>query len=59
VSNTTNGTRIEAKPETMNTLDGFVREGALRMLQAALYAEVQEYLDRLKGLLMAKDGVWS
>jgi putative transposase len=41
VSNTTTGTQIEAMPETLNTLEGFVREGARRMLQAALDAKKQ------------------
>ena len=54
MSNTTTGTRVEAMPETMNTLEGFVREGARRMLQAALDAEVQEYVDGLKGLVDGK-----
>ena len=51
MSNITTGTRVEAMPETMNTLEGFVREGARRMLQAALDAEVQEYVDGLKDMV--------
>jgi len=40
VSNTTTETRFEAMPETAKALEDFVREGARRMLQAALDAEV-------------------
>jgi putative transposase len=45
VSKATTETRFEATPETMKTLEDFVREGARRMLQAALDAEVTEYIE--------------
>jgi putative transposase len=41
-------TQTEAMPETMGVLDGIVREGARKMLQAALEEEIQEHLARFK-----------
>ena len=48
-------TQIEATPETMGTLEAIVREGARKMLQAALEAEIEEHLSRFKNLV-DKDG---
>lgn len=53
MSNTTTETRFEATPETAKTIEDFVREGARRMLQAALEAEVAEYVESLKHLVDA------
>ena len=44
MSKITTEPQIEATPETMSTLDTFVREGARKMLQAALEHEVAEHL---------------
>ncbi|SLM18238.1 hypothetical protein SPIRO4BDMA_40810 [uncultured spirochete] len=44
-------TRIEATPETMGALEIIVREGARKMLQAALEAEIEEHLSRFKNLV--------
>jgi len=41
----------EAIPETMKCLEDFVREGARRMLQVDLEAEVEEYINRCKHLV--------
>ncbi len=46
MSNTTTETQIEATPETMKTLEDFVREGARKLLQAAIEQEVEEHLAR-------------
>ena len=43
--------RIEATPETMGVLEALVREGARKMLQAALEAEIEEHLSRFKHLV--------
>jgi putative transposase len=51
VSKTTTETRIEATPETMGALEIIVREGARKMLQAALEAEIEEHLSRFKHLV--------
>jgi len=51
VSKTTIETRIEATPETMGALEAIVREGARKMLQAALEAEIEEHLLRFKQLV--------
>lgn len=48
---TTTETRIEATPETMGALEIIVREGARKMLQAALEAEIEEHLSRFKHLI--------
>ena len=44
-------TRIKATPETMGVLEIIVREGARKMLQAALEAEIEEHLSRFKNLV--------
>ena len=44
-------TRMEATPETMGVLEALVREGARKMLQAALEAEIEEHLSRFKHLV--------
>lgn len=44
-------TRIEATPETMGALEIIVREGACKMLQAALEAEIEEHISRFKDLV--------
>lgn len=44
MSKITTEPQIEATPETTSTLDTFVREGARKMLQAALEHEVAEHL---------------
>lgn len=44
-------TQIEATPETMGVLEALVREGARKMLQAALEAEIEEHLSRFKHLI--------
>lgn len=44
-------TQIEATPETMGVLEDLVREGARKMLQAALEAEIEEHLSRFKHLV--------
>ncbi len=44
-------TRIKATPETMGALEIIVREGARKMLQAALEAEIEEHLSRFKNLV--------
>ena len=51
MSNTTTKTRIEAMPETMGALEAIVREGARKMLQAALEAEIEEHITRFKNLV--------
>ena len=48
-------TQIEATPETMGALEIIVREGARKMLQAALEAEIEEHLSRFKHFVN-KDG---
>ncbi len=48
---TTTETQIEATPETMGALEIIVREGARKMLQAALEAEIEEHLSRFKHLV--------
>ena len=44
-------TQVEATPETMGMLEAIVREGARKMLQAALEAEIEEHLSRFKNLV--------
>ena len=44
-------TQIEATPETIGVLEALVREGARKMLQAALEAEIEEHLSRFKHLV--------
>lgn len=44
-------TRIEARAETMGVLESIVREGARKMLQAALEAEIEEHLVRFTHLV--------
>ena len=44
-------TQIEATPETMGALECIMREGARKMLQAALEAEIEEHLSRFKDLV--------
>ncbi|MGB9618202.1 MAG: IS256 family transposase [Desulfomonilaceae bacterium] len=51
----TTETRIEATAETMGVLEAIVREGARKMLQAALEAEIEEHLSRYKHLV-GEDG---
>ena len=51
MSNSTTETQFEATPETMKTLEDFVREGARRMLQAALEAEVGDFVESFKNLV--------
>jgi putative transposase len=51
VRKTTTETLIEATPETMGALEIIVREGARKMLQAALEAEIEEHLSRFKHLV--------
>ena len=48
---TTTETQIEATPATMGALEIIVREGARKMLQAALEAEIEEHLSRFKHLV--------
>jgi putative transposase len=43
--------RIEATPETIGALEIIVREGARKMLQAALDAEIEEHLSRFRNLV--------
>jgi putative transposase len=38
-------------PETMGVLESIMREGARKMLQAALEAEIEEHLERYKGVV--------
>jgi len=47
----TTETRIEATPETIGVLETVVREGARKMLQAALEAEIEEHIARCKDLV--------
>jgi len=49
VRQTTTETQIEATPETLGVLEDIVREGARKMLQAALEAEIEEHLARFQG----------
>jgi putative transposase len=51
VRKTTTETRIEATAETKGALEIIVREGARKMLQAALEAEIEEHLVRFKNLV--------
>jgi transposase-like protein len=51
VSKGTIKTRIEATPETMGALETIMREGARKLLQAALEAEIEEHLTRYKELV--------
>jgi len=51
VRKTITETQIEATPETMGALEIIVREGARKMLQAALEAEIEEHLSRFKHLV--------
>jgi len=51
VSKNTAEDRIEARPETMVALEALMREGARKMLQAALEAEIEEHIARYKGLV--------
>ena len=44
-------TQVEATPETMGVLEAIVREGARKMLQAALETEIEEHLSRFKDLV--------
>jgi len=44
-------TQIKATPETMGVLEALIREGARKMLQAALEAEIEEHLLRFKHLV--------
>jgi transposase-like protein len=46
VSKSTIEPQLEATPETLKTLEDYVREGARKLLQAALEQEVQEHLSR-------------
>lgn len=55
MSKVTIETQIRATPETMGALDLIVREGARKMLQAALEAEIEEHLSRFKDLV-GEDG---
>ena len=41
-------TQVDSTPETMGTLEALVREGARKMLQAALREEIEEHLERYK-----------
>lgn len=41
-------TQVKATPETMKTLEDFVREGAKKLLQAAIEQEVEEHLIRYR-----------
>lgn len=47
-------TRIEAMPQTMGALELIVREGARKMLQAALEAEIEEHLSRRCSLVTVR-----
>ena len=51
MNNSTTKMCLEATPETMKCLEDFVREGARRMLQVALEAEVEEYINQHKHLV--------
>jgi len=51
VSKTIIETQVEATPETMGVLEALVREGARKMLQAALEAEIEEHLTQFKHLI--------
>ena len=44
-------TQIEATPETLGVLERIVREGARKMLQAALETEIEEHLGRYKDVV--------
>lgn len=55
MSKITTETRIEATPETLGALDALLREGARKMLQLALEAEIEEHLERFKNLV-GEDG---
>jgi putative transposase len=48
VRKTITQTQVEATPETMKTLEDFVREGAKKLLQAAIEQEVEEHLIRYR-----------
>lgn len=43
--------RIEATPETIGVLETVLREGARKMLQAALEAEIEEHIARYKDMV--------
>ena len=47
----TTETQPSAMPETMGVLESIMREGARKMLQAALEAEIEEHLDRYKSVV--------
>lgn len=47
----TTETRIEATPETMGVLETVLREGARKMLQAALEAEIEEHIARYEEMV--------
>jgi transposase-like protein len=47
----TTETRIEATPETIGVLEAVLREGARKMLQAALEAEIEEHIARYKDMV--------
>jgi rubrerythrin len=51
VRQNTTETQFKAMPETRVVLDYVVREGARKMLQAALEVEIQEHLERFKHLV--------
>ena len=43
----------EPEPQAISILDGIIRQGAQRMLQAAIEAEVLEYVDQFDGVVDA------
>lgn len=47
----TTATQEKAMPETIGVLEDIIREGARKMLQAALELEIEEYLSRFTSLL--------
>lgn len=51
MTKTTIETQIEATPETQGVLEVIVREGARKMLQAALESEIEDHLSRFKHLV--------
>lgn len=51
MSKNTTETRIESTPETMGVLETIMREGARKMLQAAIEAEIEEHLAKYRSLV--------
>jgi len=47
----TTETQIEATPETIGVLENVLREGARKMLQAALEAEIEDHISRYQAMV--------